>query len=143
MRLSARVTLTLASFRSTCQVGYVQYIHTFTLGALLSSPWLLLTHQTVWESQSDTNYAERVGNLLANATHHWLAVTPVHLICSSGLCQWVCVCVNELEYEGYIKSCGFLWMARTDITIQQVYIYIIFSDNTTGSFCSQPVDRTI
>lgn len=33
VRLSARVSLTLASFRSTCQVGYVQQIHTFTLGA--------------------------------------------------------------------------------------------------------------
>lgn len=46
---------------STCQVGYVQYIRAFTHGPLSSRPWLPLAHQTVRESQSDTNYAEGVG----------------------------------------------------------------------------------
>lgn len=87
--------------RSTCQVGYVQYIHTFTHGPLWTPPWLPRAHQTAWESQSDTNYAEGVGELLANTTLRWLAVTPAHLICSLGLraaarvsvgaCKWITI----------------------------------------------------
>lgn len=47
-------------FKRTCQVCYVQYIHTLMYNTLLSSLWLLRTHQTVRESESDTNYAEKV-----------------------------------------------------------------------------------
>lgn len=107
--------------RSTCQVGYVQYIHTFTHGPLSSRPWLPHTHQTARESQSDTNYAEGVGELLANTTLCWLAVTPAHLICSSGLraaarvsvyvCKWIRIggkckepCFSKYDKGRYCRS---------------------------------------
>lgn len=62
VRLSASVCFMCTSFTSiaTGLVKQVMYsIHTHS--ALFSSLWLLLTHQTVWESESDTNYAETVG----------------------------------------------------------------------------------
>lgn len=100
---------------STCQVGYVQYIHTFTHGPSLCRPWLPHAHQTARESQSDTNYAEGVGELLANATLRWLAVTPAHLICSSGrrAATRISVCACKwIRIGGKCKEPRFLFRVR-------------------------------
>lgn len=48
------------------------------LGGLLSSLWLGLAHQTVRESESDTNYAETLGICFLNLTYQGVAFSPMH-----------------------------------------------------------------
>lgn len=47
-------------------------------GGLLSSLWLGLAHQTVRESESDTNYAETLGICFLNLTYQGVAFSPMH-----------------------------------------------------------------
>lgn len=91
-------------FHRTCQVGYIQYIHTLTYNTLLSSLWLLRTHQTVWESESDTNYAEKVGT--------WCQIQHIIelLMCSWRLCvcSYVCKGMRILEASSSMVFSGWL-----------------------------------
>lgn len=48
-----------------CQEGCVQYLRMHN--TLVRSLWLQLTYQTIWESESDSNYAEMVGTFMLNS----------------------------------------------------------------------------
>lgn len=86
--------LSVCCIRTPCQVGYVQYIRTFTHSTLSNSPWLLHTHQTVWESESDTNYAETVG-ICCRTRHIIELLFLLCIICTSGRVCYVCSRMNE------------------------------------------------
>lgn len=120
--------------RSSCQVGYVQYIHAFTHGPLSSRPWLPLAHQTARESQSDTNYAEGVG--IYWQTRHFAGSLLPRRISSVArgrkpLHAFLSARANGLELEGCIKSHAFLRMIRADITVPLLLNYL------SGQCCCQ------